>query len=117
MPADWFLAIASKSFATAFTREVKPLSPALAGSFRRPPATVLKLCAADFSLLLDCELTAVFHWLIAWLLWLLAVLHAATGSGLAAAFVLLLAFALLDVGLLDVGLLACADELAAALLD
>jgi len=59
---------------------------------------------------LDCEFTAEFHWLIAWLLLALAVLQAATGSGLGAALVLLLAFALLEVGLpeVDDGL---ADEL------
>lgn len=84
--------------------------PACAGNLRRPPATVRKLWAAESSLLLDCEFTAEFHWLIAWLLLALAVLHAATGSGLGAALVLLLAFALLEVGLpeMDDGL---ADEL------
>lgn len=102
LPANRFVAIWSRSFATAFTRTVKLFWPACAGNLRRLPATVRKLCAAESSLLLDCELTAEFHWLIAWLLLALAVLQAATGSGLAAALVLLLAFALLEVGLPEV---------------
>lgn len=110
MPANWFAAIWSRSLATVLTRTVKPCWPAWAGNLRRLPATVRKLRAAESSLLLDCEFTAEFHWLIASLLLALAVLQAATGSGFAAAWVLLLALALLEVGVPDVddGL---ADEL------
>lgn len=106
------------SFATACTRTVKLLLPALAGSLRRLPATVRKLCAAESSLLLDCELTALFHWLIAWLLWVFAVLHAATGSGFAVGLVLLLDFEPLDAALLEdvVDLPDFEDEPAAELL-
>lgn len=65
LPANRSLAIRSRSPATALTRTVKLWLPAVAGSLRRPLATVRRLRAAASSLLLACELTAEFHWLIA----------------------------------------------------
>lgn len=99
MPAALLAAIVSRSLATALTRTVKLFCPAFLGSLRKLVAVSRMLRAAASRLDLESALTAVFHWLIAALLLLLAVLQAATGSVFGA--LLLLDVAELDLPALD----------------